>query len=308
MQEEVISYYKNRIEGASNEFEVSHILSQIYEQGKSQNRKEEIRSRVLQCAVPGSGNYLTWRIVSRLQKENGVYRSFKRASGISCFIEQFVDKSIIDFPEEFEHDDIREGGVEFRYPGFRLVKVDLSLVDEVSSLIWSHSMPYPLPFTRRTHKIYIIRDGRDVVSSIIHKMVRPRHLKINPDFKCTSVEELLDMEVDGQGYVERQAHKWRKHVECFLEYCPSKEWLLIKYEDLSGERKTEIVRVIADWLGLECSASTLEKVMSETAKPDVRLHAPGFIWRGEPGGHKILGITERVENVCADLLERFEYL
>jgi len=260
------------------------------------------------CGVPGSGNYMTWRIVARIQKQNDCFRSFKRSTGLTAIIEEFTDASIRDFQEEVEHDDIREGGVEFRHPPMRLIKpIDLDLVDHVSSLIWSHEDPLQLPWKQRSHHLYILRDGRDVVASMLNKVVRQRHRTLNPEYKATNMEEILELEVEGQGFVERCAHKWARHVRHYLESRDRIDWYVVQYEDLITS-KEERVRELARHLGLECTDETLDMIMTETSKQDPRYEPKDHIWRGGPGGHEVLGITDRVEAVIRDELAAVGYL
>lgn len=261
----------------------------------------EIPLRLVQCGCPGSGNYLLYRILSRLQKDAGVYRSFKRASGLSCVIEHFTNPEHRDFEEEIEHDDVRMGGIELRNPALRLVRpIDSDLVDLVSSLIWSHALPSEVTWKNRTHWFYLVRDGRDVVASMLHKVIRPRHRAMTPSYTCSTIEELLELKVAGEGYVERCARKWQSHVRSFLgdETHP---WELLRYEDLVGKARSWIA-LLAVRLGLLVSPLYVRGLAAELEKPDPR-HASV----GRPGGHRELGISSRVEAVCGEELLALGY-
>ena len=100
------------------------------------------------------------------------------------------------FPEIAGLDNLRLPGgtshLEFPHPECSLVPVSSQLLDEVSTLIWTHELPGDIlnvPLSARKH-FYMVRDGRDAITSMIHYSVKTKPRRLRPEYTMESAEEV----------------------------------------------------------------------------------------------------------------------
>ncbi len=222
------------------------------------HNKKQI-GRILQCGFPKSGNYLLWKILQVCQAEEGIYTSFSKKSGITKLYEGIYALLGLGkyFKEALEIDEIEpnENG-ELKF--FKLMitgnpffcghlDTDTALLTSVSSLLWTHSLPEEVAgngFLKDRLRIYIIRDGRAVVNSLIHHNVRQETLKFMPFYKYTRVDEIYNDEWLFRRYVE----KWKKHVYSYLN--TKEKFMLVRFESLTDENKQDLKSILS-LFGLE---------------------------------------------------------
>src|SRR5690606_6397458 len=153
--------------------------------------------RVLQCGFPKSGNYGVRRLLQALLAAHGRYASFKRRSGLARIAET-LGRAQLAFPEAAEVDafSFASGAcqLELQHPDCRWVPVDPALLVAGSTLLWTHD---PADVIERpelaavTHRVYVLRDGRDVLESLAHHVVRPEIRRLHPEYRHTTAEAVL---------------------------------------------------------------------------------------------------------------------
>lgn len=263
-------------------------------------------SRVLKCGFGGSGNYLTYKIIRLFQEAYGAHYSVAKATGLSELIRAVRDKP--KFPEEAEVDQVYFDKLETCTPVARLMPYDRALMDEKSSLIWTLDPPQDAlqRFPSRTHRVYVLRDGRDAVASMVHKKCSENAREICADYKVTTPEGMLDLVCpDGERWVERMARKWKEHVRGYKATRPF--WHVVRYEDMSGPNKRETLSDLLAYLGWEDHVGLVTEVLHQTDPHTMRESAPLHVRRAKPGGAEELGITKRVEAVCGEELRALGY-
>ena len=70
---------------------------------------------------------------------------------------------------------------------------DPALVVGASTLLWTHDaceVALRDDLASVTHRIYVLRDGRDVVDSLVHHVVRPEVRALRPEYRYTTVGEV----------------------------------------------------------------------------------------------------------------------
>lgn len=266
---------------------------------------ELVRSRVIKCGFGGSGNYLTYKVIRLLQEAAGCHYSVARASGLSEVLRAIRPNP--KFPEEPEVDTVYFDRLETCTPVARLMPHDRGLMDQHSSLIWTLDPPDDVirRFPQRTHRVYVLRDARDAVASMVHKKCSADAREICPDYEVTTPEGMLDLiSPDGEPWVERTARRWKEHVRSYME--TAAHWYTVRYEDLVGPDKRGVVSRLATFLGLYDS-SVVADIVAVTDPDAMREKAPLHVRRAKPGGAQELGIVERVEAVCGDELALLGY-
>jgi hypothetical protein len=141
---------------------------------------------------------------------------------------------------------------------------------------------HDLPEKVEVPGLYVVRDGRDAVASLLHYVVTPAYRERHPDCTRTSVAELLQLE----GFFRRRVLHWQEHVASYL--ADPRPWRLVRYEELSGPGKPAVVRQLADWLEVPLETERLEAILRLTSVGASRTAAPGHVHSGHAGGHREL--------------------
>jgi hypothetical protein len=155
-------------------------------------------------------------------------------------------------------------------------------------IAFTHRLPQEVP-----NGIYLVRDGRDAVHSLLRFVVTPEYRSRVADAVRTDPRELLAL----PGFLDRRIHEWRDHVRSYLE--DSRPWYLVRYENLAGPTKRDTIADLAGHLGIELSARRLSEILAATTIDVCREAAPGHVHEGRAGNAGTL--------LSPELLEHFEH-
>ena len=207
--------------------------------------------QILQCGYPKSGNYLLYKIIRKLMEKNNSFFSLVRSSGFSELSEKLYPQHLL-FPEIAEVDRIiiknNELYLQTIFP-IKFVKIDSELLKNNSSLIWSHEnlMKLKKSSLKTIKTIYIYRDGRDAINSLLHHVIRPQSLLLNKEYKYKTQEEIFsDIE-----YFERAVREWVEHINesySFIKDDPNV--LSISFEEIVFDNLNSIIK-ISNFLGFK---------------------------------------------------------
>ena len=262
--------------------------------------------RVLQCGFPKSGNYGAYRLLAALLEAHGLRRSFKRRSGLARIAEALGSEQLL-FPEAAEVDAFSlasgETRLEFPHPACRWLPVDPGLLLDGSTLLWTHD-PCAVAVDPRlasvTHRVYVVRDGRDVLDSLAHHVVRPEIRRLHPEYRHeTAAAVRADLPLFAS-----YARRWVAHVEGYLAH--RERFLLLRLEDLIREPEATVA-CLAGALGLAVDAAALAPRLRFDA---LAARAPGHLRRGAIGGwREAFGAAQRrvVEEVAGPALAALGY-
>ncbi len=192
------------------------------------------KNTVLQCGFPRSGNYFLWKLLSRCQKKLGIFSSYLHKSGLGNVLKYiYASKRGFRLHEDFyEIDDVRINGSELTLGNIDNLKpfpvnVDEELLVYSSTIIWTHSTPSSAIklILRIPVRFYLVRDGRDVINSLIHATCADVGRK-GSIYKIKEVNKVYDRLDIVRSYIER----WNNHVRDFLKF--ERLFILLKYENL----------------------------------------------------------------------------
>jgi len=261
--------------------------------------------RLLQCGHDKSGTYLLFRILSQILSQNNLYRSFVASSGIGRIIDSHFSENKR-FPEVNQLDYIRkqdgQWGLNFPSPTCRHIPVDLDLVLETGTLIYTHEPTTLLePIRQRfTHRIYLLRDGRDVVNSLIHFLTNDISLKLCPEYTIRNPAALYrDL-----SYFRRLVCRWEEHVRSFT--VSSSDYMLVKFEEILEDRTT-VITALCKHLGLDAD---LSEIAEHTSLASMKNTAPKHVRKGRIGdwNHYFSARHKKIfKEVAGDLLIAFRY-
>ena len=231
--------------------------------------------RLLQCGFSKSGNYLTYKLLSSLLRQSDLYRRHMASSGLGSVVAQLCADTMA-MPEQCEIDniDVRDGQwlLHMPHPVCRRVPVEPELLLRSSSLLWTHETPDVMSAFEKdfTHRIYILRDGRDALNSYLHYMVSPAILRLYVGHRF---ETLADVMADLE-FFETRVERWVEHTKSYLRHADS--YFLLRFEDLVENRRGTIER-LAEYLGLFVDVEAAEQAISFES---MRKAAPSHVRRG----------------------------
>jgi hypothetical protein len=201
----------------------------------------------------------------------------------------------------------RIGGVleRARNEGVPLSEAPLIVIKETNG---SHAADLVMRVLPSSRLLLLIRDGRDVVDSLLHAYQPGGFFARNQGRAFTTAEE----RVEGLRWAARL---WACNTDVTLkaiEAHPDGLARVVRYEDLLTDTLGE-VRSLVDWLGLERAPETLEQLVathsfsripSKERGPLTRNRAasPG-LWRDNLSREE----QRTVNEICGPLLERFGY-
>lgn len=210
-----------------------------------------MKNHALQVGYPKSGNYLVYRIIRALQEKTGCFSSYAELSGVAQMIQRYAGKNLI-FNERATVDHIRlmakELYIEIPDPSFNRLKIDKTLFLEHSSLVWSHERLSDLINTElgQFNIVYLLRDGRDVINSQMHHVIRPQSLRLNPEYTLTDINQVYS----NLEYFRYSTRKWVHHVQQSLSHAGNMPNVLtVRFEDILNDPPNKI-REISQFLGL----------------------------------------------------------
>lgn len=222
--------------------------------------------RLLQSGHPRSGNTLLWKILSHIQQERGVFRSFSSDSGFQQ-IKEFYEKEKLIHQEDTQVDkfSIVDGTFSYVYPNedIRFVRVDPALFISASSLLFTHDtadgcIDTPL-FDRIDARFYVCRDPRPVYVSLCHHSVRETVRRLLPSYELDSIEEIMARD----DLTARWAERWKHHARSFLEHQDAFE--LVRYESLIGNKR-ETIRRIAQKVDPQIGEHDIDRLVDSTMR------------------------------------------
>jgi len=152
----------------------------------------------------------------------------------------------------------------------------LSIVGIPADPLW---FTHELPEKVSPPGIYVVRDGRDAVVSMLHFVVTPEYRRRYPECTRTRIPDLLEI----PGFFERRVLHWKEHARSYLR--DPRPWHLVRYEELAGESKPRVVRELADRMGVAPSEAQLRRILQETSLDSTRARAPGHVRAGGGGGY-----------------------
>jgi hypothetical protein len=189
-----------------------------------------------------------------------------------------VDAFIRQHPLEFSNDVIKEPGLTFLYPALRTRFPD-------------------------SHFVWIVRDPRDNIRSILNRHDLPGTLSHLSDAYTASISpewmQVLDgswMGLHGDSYIDMLAARWCRSVALCLEHEPDVE--IVRYEDFN-ENKVGCIHELASRLSLSQVASIQDKV-------DIQY---------QPRGNRVVDWDvffspdnlRRIEHRCGTLMQELNY-
>lgn len=262
--------------------------------------------RVLQCGFPKSGNYGVYRLLAAVLGAHGLHRSFKRRAGIARIAEALASEQLV-FPEAVEVDaySLASGAarLELPHPACRWLPVDPALLLDGSTLLWTHDsceLALDPRLEAVTHRVYVVRDGRDVLDSLAHHVVRPAIRRLHPEYRHARPEAVVaDLPLFAS-----YARRWAAHVESYLAH--REHFLLVRLEDLIREPEATVERVAAT-LDLAVDAAMLGPRLAFAALAPA---ARGHLRRGAVGGWRdTFGAAQRriVDEVAGAALAALGY-
>ena len=232
--------------------------------------------KVLQCGFQKSGNSLLNKILVLCLKELGLYRTFMIRSGFAKFFEQLYRKYGIRelFNGYLEVDDLTVDENNefilfhpFPYKELKKIYVETDLLLSTTSLVWSHlkiDLLNPI-FLNFGLRFYIIRDGRDVINSLIHFTTQENMRKLDPAYKIDNPHDLYDR----YDIFSRYVALWKEHIESY--FCYKEFFIEIRFEKLKncGEDFLKILKIF----GLEHKKKDLcKKISFKKMKESSPLH------------------------------------
>ncbi len=234
--------------------------------------------RVLQCGYSKSGNYLTHRALSAVLESRGCFRSFVERSGVGAAIDALCPETRR-MPDAHRIDNLKlvDGAWHIQFPDMRcrFLPVSWPLARDASTLVWSHDRPDLLePWESDfSHRFYLLRDGRDVVNSMLHYLVTPAILRLYPDHRYENLEQIYA----DHDFFASKVRAWRDHVRAW--WARADRYHLVRFEDLASDRNASIA-TIAQHLGIPGGAET---AVAATDFEAMRHAAPRHVRRGQRG-------------------------
>jgi hypothetical protein len=237
--------------------------------------------KILQCGHDKSGTYLLYQILSGMLRQNNLYRSFLTSSGLGHIIDLLLPDNKR-YPEVNQVDYIRQDngnwGINFPSPTCRHVPIDIELLLQYSTLCYTHEKPAVTTslHDRFTHRIYMMRDGRDVVNSLIHFLTNDISLKLCPEYTIRDPRELYK----NLDYFKNLVQLWQEHISSYQQY--KNDFYLIKYEDIL-DNKEKILSELGNYLDLTVNQT---EVLNNTEFAIMQNSAPDHLRRGGQGEWK----------------------
>jgi hypothetical protein len=263
--------------------------------------------KVLMSGFPGSGNYLLWTMIREIQLMRGAYRSFKRESGLSDVYEKVVPEEHRKMHDEREFDAVFGADIELHDKRLRRIKVDIELLESVSSIIWSNISPPKDGLWERHGRvpISIHRDSTMTITSLLHKVIRPLAIAIQDDYKWTTIDEVVHGILEsGEGYVERLSRRWARHLH--ERNSQKREWNGFRYEEIAGDQKRSQIVRLSEILGASLNDDEVDRVMDVSSFSKMKKHSPRHCRSGRVLPSDPLGIRDRVEAAVEDELHNLE--
>jgi hypothetical protein len=187
--------------------------------------------------------------------------------------EEFVQKHLW----EFSADIIKEPGLTFLY-------------DDVKRLF---------PFAQ---KVFIVRDPRDNIRSILNRVNRPGHTDTVRNFHeiPEAWQRILDnrwMGLDHEHFIDSLSARWNRSVDVFLDH--QAEIFLLRYEDFVLN-KAESIESLANLLEIQ-QVKDISGIVNVQYQPKGNRDVS---WVDFFGKENLM----RIERICGERMARFQYI
>jgi hypothetical protein len=150
----------------------------------------------------------------------------------------------------------------------------------MAKIIWTHQKPIMEHF-QLLHPdrkwFYLIRDGKDVINSYFHYSVSERMLKLRPDFKMRTLDQLYN----NMNYFRSVIQMWIDHVDSYLKL--RNNYMLIRYEDLISS-KEQLIKKILNALEIRLCDVDIDSILQLTQKKIMRADSPNHVREKKTGG------------------------
>lgn len=149
--------------------------------------------------------------------------------------------------------------------------------------------------------LFIIRDPRANIRSILNRVQRPGDRDDLPDFEALTLswQRVVDNQwlgIHASHYIESMAHRWNLAVDIYEKF--RDDMILVKYEDF-GAAKAATIAALARRLGLQGRHDISGRVDIQFQGKGDRNVTPEVFF-----GASNLG---RIERICGTRMERFGY-
>ncbi|MFT4538587.1 MAG: hypothetical protein ACI841_000515 [Planctomycetota bacterium] len=194
-----------------------------------------------------------------MQRLNGCFSSYVGAVGITDLLDVLIDGDEMLFEGQSEVDHLHmENDDWYLYVqhSIRKVPIVVRYLLESSSLIWTHERPSVLSeIGKERALIYMIRDGRAVVNSLMHHVTRPN---VRARHKRYKIDDPIEM-YKQLGVFRKYVQLWHDHVR---DYMSRPEGLiLVRFEDLVSDM-SETCEHLAKTLGFNCDTKDVAETFS----------------------------------------------
>lgn len=261
--------------------------------------------KILQIGYPKSGNYWLYRIIQETLDMTGVeQKNFIRQHPIYPIARKWE----LSYPEQVDINmmDILYSGCFFRISSiFRKRIEDPEAYINSNTHVWSHSNYCEMSeqiFPMFDKIIYIIRDPRDVLLSKADFAFTPYMKKHYPTWH-ESPSQYLGVEA------ENIAHKWRDHVEEYLEHAVRHNIMILFYERLQQNFIREL-SLLLDYLGFSFSEKKKDEINRKVSAAQMREESPQHVrkaryykWINEMP----VEITMQMIDLTEDILKELNY-
>jgi hypothetical protein len=124
----------------------------------------------------------------------------------------------------------------------------------------SHGAEFMMSLLPRARLIFLVRDGRDIIDSLIDGMTKGGWLDKGYMQRMETAEDRL-------AFATSEARAWLERTNvvehAYEAHPPERRWKL-RYEDLRADTRATL-RPLVDWLGIEWSDRELEAAISANA-------------------------------------------
>jgi hypothetical protein len=157
------------------------------------------------------------------------------------------------------------------HPEIRRIAIDnpLDFLKQYS-VVRSHDAPTRLHFNLLkgiTRWIYIYRDGRDAINSMMHYVVTPPVLLRHPEYKITSVKKIYQ----NYEYFAKHVQEWKENAQKAFSF--PERFYFVKFEDIVSNKEKFLLE-LEKKIGVEPPAKTILKRSSfESMHSKTPIHA-----------------------------------
>jgi hypothetical protein len=168
-------------------------------------------------------------------KEEDIYKTYMLESGIGAIVRDHFMK-FATHPLWHEVDNIRISNNKLYFAFMNpknnnnFIEVNSNILFDNSNLMWTHDKPSIINSSIMdiTHAIYIVRDGRSVVNSMINYVTSPTAIMANPKYNITDSNDIFNNDKLFASYV----NAWSNHIDSYMRN--KNRYLLIKAEYLKS--------------------------------------------------------------------------